>query len=244
VDTITDSNSVGLHKDGGSHVTSYDVSVKSSDTGWEVVCAPLLAGNIAIGGKMDRSVVPRNQRSTCGLHRRAGMRIVVALICCGLTAAAQNSTNEEASKPFSIRATHLLGFENAKSNCIGTLSVEDDSLQFRQTGKAGEHIKIASVRDIVLGEENRQVGGLPMTLGKAAVPYGGGRVVSLFAHKKYDILTLEYVESEGGIHGAIFQLVKGQADVVKHELTARGAVVSSREDQSKHGAAEARYENK
>ena len=33
-----------------------------------------------------------------------------------------------------------------------------------------------------------------MKIGKAAAPYGGGRVVSLFAHKKYDTLTLEYVD--------------------------------------------------
>jgi hypothetical protein len=33
-----------------------------------------------------------------------------------------------------------------------------------------------------------------MMLGKAAVPYGGGRVVSLFSHKKYDSLTIRSAE--------------------------------------------------
>jgi hypothetical protein len=210
-----------------------------------VLPAPLLAGNTAIGGKMDRTVVPRNQRDVCRFHRRAGLRLLVALICCGLTAGAQNAAQQEASKPFSIRATHLIGFENAKSNCAGTLSIQDDFLQFQQTGKTSTHINIGSVRDVFLGEESRQVGGLPMTLGKAATPYGGGRVVSLFSHKKYDILTLEYVDSDGGIHGAIFQLDKGQGGIVKHELTARGGTVSSRNDQStKNSAMEATYENK
>ena len=89
------------------------------------------------------------------------------------------------------------------------------------------------------------MGGLPLTIGEAAVPYGGGRVVSLFAHKKYDILTLEYVDSDGGIHGAIFQLDKGQGGIVKHELTARRGTVSSWNDQStKHSAVEVTYENK
>jgi hypothetical protein len=206
--------------------------------------AQLPAGNTAIGGKMDRPVVPRNQKNACRLHGRAGMVLWVALISCGLTAAAQSSAQNEVGKPFSIRATHLLGFENAKSNCNGTLSIEDDSLQFQQTGKSSEQVKIGSVRDIFLGEESRQVGGLPMTLGEAATPYGGGRVVSLFAHKKYDTLTLEYVDSNGGIHGAIFQVAKGHGDVVKHELTARGVVISSSEEQSKHSAAEVNYENK
>ena len=197
---------------------------------------------------MNRPIVPQTQRIACRFHRSTGVTLLVALICCSLTAA-QNLTQkdliqQEANKPFSIRATHLLGFENAKSNCSGTLSIEDNALQFQQSGKSSEHIKISSVRNIFAGEESRQVGGLPMTIGKAAAPYGGGRVVSLFAHKKYDTLTLEYVDSDGGIHGAIFQLVKGQGDIVKQELTARGAVISSSEDQSKHSAAEAGYENK
>ena len=45
---------------------------------------------------------------------------------------------------------------------------------------------MAAVQDVFLGEQSKQVGGVPMTLGKAAAPFGGGRVVSLFAHKKYD----------------------------------------------------------
>jgi hypothetical protein len=125
------------------------------------------------------------------------------------------------------------------------LSVQDDSLQFQQNGKPGAQVKIGSVRDVLLGAESKQVGGLPMTLGKAAAPYGGGRVVSLFSHKKYDILTLEYVDSDGGIHGAIFQLTKGQGELVKNELIAQGVTISFRQDQStKESAAEAKHENK
>ena len=194
---------------------------------------------------MDRPVVPRNQKNASRQTRLVGLKILAVLICCGLMAAAQNSAQQGASKPFSIRATHLLGFENAQRNGTGTLSIQDDFLEFRQTGKASAHINVGSVRDVFLGEESRQVGGLPLTLGKAATPYGGGRVVSLFSHKKYDTLTVEYVDSDGGIHGAIFQFDKGQGTIVKHELTARRDPVCSRNDQStKHGPVEVTYENK
>jgi len=82
-------------------------------------------------------------------------------------------------------------------------------------------------------------------LGKTAAPFGGGRVVSLFAHKKYDTLTLEYVDADGGLHGAIFQLEKGQGEVVKNELIAQGLSMSSNQDQStKESATEAKHENK
>jgi hypothetical protein len=168
------------------------------------------------------------------------------LICCGLTAPAQNTSQPgNASAPFSVRATHLLGFENVKNNRKGTLSIQDNTLQFQQNGKPGAQLKITSVRDVFVGEESKQVGGVPVMLGKAAVPFGGGRVLSLFTHKKYETVTLEYVDSDGGVHGAIFRLTKGEGKVVKDELAARGVAVSSREDQStKPGTAEVTHENK
>ena len=133
--------------------------------------------------------------------------------------------------PVSIRATHLLGFESAKSNANGTLSIQEDALQFQQDGKPTVQVKITSVQDIFLGEQSKQVGGTAMTLGKAAVPFGGGRAVSLFAHKKYDTFALEYVDSNGGVHGAIFQLNKGQAEVLRNELVAKGAHVRESENE-------------
>lgn len=125
------------------------------------------------------------------------------------------------------------------------MSVQGDSLQFQRNGKPGAKVKITSVRDVFLGGESKQVGGLPMTLGKTAAPFGGGRVVSLFAHKKYDTLTLQYVDADQGIHGAVFQLAKGQGERVKSELIAQGATVSSQQDQSnKESVTEATHENK
>ena len=110
-------------------------------------------------------------------------------------------------------ATHVLGLPNTKSDCKGTLSTHDNVLRFQQSGKTVAQVDIASVRDVFLGEESKQVGGLPMKIGKAAAPYGGGRLVSLFAHKRYDTLTLEYVDGDGGVHGAIFLVTKGQGEL-------------------------------
>ena len=195
---------------------------------------------------MDRLVVSCSHGKTYHLGRRHALWLSIVLLCCSLTAPAQKKTQlGDTSAPFSTRATHLLGFANARNNSNGILSVQADSLQFQQRGKPGEQVKIGSVRDVFLGGESKQVGGLPMTLGKAAAPFGGGRVVSLFAHKKYDTVSLEYMDADGGIHGAIFQLKKGQAEIVKNELMARGVTVSSRQDHStKESAPEARHENK
>ena len=195
---------------------------------------------------MDRCLVSCSHRKTYHLGRRHALWLSTMLICCSLTAPAQKITQRgDTSAPFSTRATHLLGFANAKNNSTGTLSVQDDSLQFQQNGEPGAQVKIGSVRDVFLGGESKQVGGLPMTLGKAAAPFGGGRVVSLFARKKYDTLTLEYLDADKGIHGAIFELPKGQGELVKNELIAQGVTITSRQDQStKESATEARHENK
>jgi len=87
-------------------------------------------------------------------------------------------------------------------------------------------VYIGSIQDIFVEEGDKQVGGTAMTLGKTAAPYGGGRVVSLFAHKKYDFLTVEYLDNSGGFHGAIFQLEKGQGETFKKALVANGAHIT------------------
>ncbi len=180
---------------------------------------------------MYRLFASRNDNSGCfGGH--ALINLWVLLLCFGIGALAQSTApTVKANPPFSIRATHLLGLPNTKSNCKGRLSTQDNVLRFQQNGKPVAQVDIASVRHVFLGEEGMQVGGVPMKIGKTAAPFGGGRVVSLFAHKKYDTLTLEYVDNNGGVHGAIFQLEKGQGELVRNELVARGVSSSSGQDQ-------------
>ena len=185
-----------------------------------------------------------NDKSGC-FGRRALISLGALLLCSGIGALAQSTALPlNANTPFSVRATHLLGFPNTKNDCKGTLSTQDNLLRFQQSGKPVAEVDIGSVQHVFLGEERMQVGGLPMKIGKAAAPYGGGRVVSLFAHKKYDTLTLEYVDVDGGVHGAIFQVAKGQGELVRNELVARGASFSAGEDPTKQSISEVTHENK
>jgi hypothetical protein len=176
---------------------------------------------------MNRRVVPAEHtpHSYMLMPHRVWAYLIL-LIGCAVAALAQNASEPtNVTAPFSAPVTHLLGFEGAANNAGGTLSIEGGALQFQKSGKPAVEVSIASVQDVFVGDQSRQVGGLPMTLGKAATPFGGGRVVSLFAHKKYDSLTLEYVDANGGVHGAIFQLQKGQGVTLRDELVARGARV-------------------
>ena len=184
------------------------------------------------------------ERARFGGH--ALITIWVLLLCSGIGALAQSAApTPKVNPPFSIRATHLLGFPNTKSNAKGTLTTQDNVLRFEQNGKAVEQVDISSIRGVFLGEESMQVGGMPMKIGKAAAPFGGGRVVSLFAHAKYDTLTLEYVDRNGGVHGAIFQLKKGQGELVRNEVVTRGVYSGYGEDQvSKQSTSEVTHEDK
>ena len=194
---------------------------------------------------MYRLFVLRNDKSRCfGGH--AIINLWALVLCSGIGALAQSTGPALKANPlFSIRATHLVGWPNTRSNCKGTLSAQDNVLRFQQGAKPIAEVDIASVRDVFLGEETMQVGGLPMKIGKAAAPYGGGRVVSLFAHKKYDTLTLEYVDVDGGVHGAIFQVTKGQAELVRNEVVARDVYSGSGEGQAtKQSTSEVTHEDK
>ena len=120
----------------------------------------------------------------------------------------------------------VIGLENIKANAKGTLSLLPNGLEFA-TGKNKVDISTASMQDIFTGQESRQdVSGPAGTVAKAGIPYGGGRIVSLFSHN-VEVLTVEYVDSNGGFHGTIFVLSPGKATVLKNQLVAQGAKVTN-----------------
>ena len=162
---------------------------------------------------------------------RGGLALLVLLAWFVASARGQDQNQPNTSAPgSSIHVKHVLGFESVKRNASGELSIHDDELRFQHDGSPAAQVSIASIQNISLGLEDKQVGGVPTMLGKTAVPFGGGRVVSLFSHKKYDSLTIEYLDSSGGFHGSIFQLAKGKGQAFKNDLIAHGAHITPSED--------------
>ena len=142
------------------------------------------------------------------------------LLASGARVDGQQPTASRAAPPGSVK--HVLGFSNIKSNAKGDLTVQGDMLQFK-TSKAQAEVNIASVQYVFTEQDFKQlIGGTTGTLAKMAIPYGGGRVLSLF-QEKIDVLTVEYRDAVGGLHGAIFTLPKGQAPPLKRQLVALGA---------------------
>ena len=137
-----------------------------------------------------------------------------------------------------VQATAILGLENISNNATGELSIQEDALLFRTSEGRTAQIPISSIQDVFFGQEDKQVGGKSMALGRAVAPFGGGRVIGLLAHKKYDFVTLEYRDANGGLHGVICELNKGQAQPFVRELKIKGAHVGD----SKVDTAEQRRE--
>ena len=168
------------------------------------------------------------------------------LVCYHEALAAQDAAapGTQASES-SLRLKHILGFEGISKNANGNLSIQDGYLRFRKSEKSSAQIPISSIQHLTFGEQDNQVGGVPMMLVKTAAPYGGGRVISLFSHKKYDTVTLEYVDPNGGLHGAILQLNKGKGQVLRSELEAAGGPIARVDDKpAKENTQETRNEVK
>ena len=118
----------------------------------------------------------------------------------------------------------VIGGETVKNNSVGTLSVVGSSLQFA-TGKKKVEVEVSSILDISTHDDNRQDITGAAHLATMAIPYGGGRVLSLFSHQ-VDVLTVEFRKANGGYHGVVFVLAQGQAAPFKKQLVAMGAKAS------------------
>ena len=195
---------------------------------------------------MNRNPIPSRQTPVTSLQVWHGLACLTLLLSPSMGSMAQTQSEAHSQVPESaIHVTHVLGFEGARHNATGDLKIEGDTLQFQRDGSPTAQLNISSIQDIFVEDEEKQVGGTAITLAKTAAPYGGGRVVSLFAHKKYDILTVEYLDSSGGFHGAIFQLNRGQGQTFKKDLVANGAHISSPDDRAtEQSTPEVKHENK
>ena len=174
---------------------------------------------------MTNNLVPFTRMKDSSFRITRALPGLTMLLWFGTILMAQNSNSS------TLHVTHVLGFEGISNNVNGDLSIKEQTLHFQAGDGRAAQISVGSIQDVSLGQAEKQVGGTPMLLGKAATPFGGGRVISLFSHKKYDTVTVEYMDADGGLHGAIFQLKKGEAEILKNELQAAGAAITQPEEQ-------------
>jgi hypothetical protein len=122
------------------------------------------------------------------------------------------------------KAVQITGLVGVKANTSGNLTLQNGNLQFDSSG-AKVSVPIHSVEDVVTENDSQRV--FRGTLGTLTMfaPYGGGRFLSLF-RSKIDTLTIQYRDTDGGLHGAIFTMPLGKADLFKKDLVSQGARTS------------------
>ena len=122
------------------------------------------------------------------------------------------------------KAVQITGLVGVKTNTSGNLTLENGTLQFASSG-AKVSVPIHSVEDVITENDSQRV--FRGTLGTLTMfaPYGGGRFLSLF-RSKIDTLTIQYRDTDGGLHGAVFTMPLGKADPFKKDLVSQGARTS------------------
>src|SRR6266403_6338254 len=156
-------------------------------------------------------------RETSMTPRRTTVYLAVGLLFFGFLGAIGNAQETSGS----VKAVQLTGLKGVKDNTKGTLSVENGNLHFVH-GKENSDVSASSIQDVVTAADSQRAVGGTIGLMSMAAPYGGGRVLSLF-RTKIDTLTVQYRDADGGLHGAIFTMPVGTAEVIKKELVAQGA---------------------
>jgi len=151
-------------------------------------------------------------------RRKFLVSFALALALAGLAICGANA--QQSSKPDN-KAIALTGLTGVKDNAKGKLTVENGKLHFVY-GKKSSDIPVASIEDVVTGEDSQAAVGKTVSTLSMAAPYGSGRFLALF-RTKFDTLTLRYRDENGALHGVIFALPTAEAEPIKKELLAQGA---------------------
>jgi hypothetical protein len=145
---------------------------------------------------------------------------LAAMAALATSSFAQQST-QQATTDAPIKVVVIKGLPGVKDNTKGTLIIGDGSMHFAHEALKTD-LATHSIEDVVTGDDSQRV--IRGTVGTLSwfAPYGAGRFLSLF-RSKLDSVTIKYRDTDGGLHGAIFTMPVGQAEVIKKDLLAQGA---------------------
>jgi hypothetical protein len=146
--------------------------------------------------------------------------VLLAILIAGLLVSAGKA--QQPQPP--TKAVQLTGLVGVKDNTEGSLTIENRNLRFTHS-KSNSDLAPSSMQDVVTGSDSQRV--IRGSLGTLSMfaPYESGRFLSLF-RSKLDTLTIQYRDADGGLHGVIFTMPVGAAEVIKKQLIALGAQTS------------------
>lgn len=128
------------------------------------------------------------------------------------------ATVVQSSEWSSTHAVHVLGMPEVSARENGTLTITPQHVKF--TGKsASSTIDLSSIVALSAGNERVELWGITGRLLRMAVPDGGGVALATVMHHRRDMLTVEFVDSQGGYHGVVFYLPANEAEQALRSIT-------------------------
>ena len=134
------------------------------------------------------------------------------------SATAENASAVPAAGFTSEHAVHVLGFPEIKAGEAGTLTITQQQVNFTARS-ANETIDLPSIVAVSAGNERVELWGMTGRLLRMAIPDGGGVALAMVMHHRRDMLTVEFVDSRGGYHGAVFYLPGNEAQAALSSIS-------------------------
>jgi len=128
------------------------------------------------------------------------------------TSLVQNQRNGTSTPVWaSSRAQHLYGLPRIKSGDRGMLRLDAMGLSF--AGKSADFsVEWHSIISVSAQNETVELWGSKGRFIRMLIPFSGGLALAAVTHHRVDELTVEFRDSRGGYHGAVFLLPLGEAE--------------------------------
>jgi hypothetical protein len=162
----------------------------------------------------DASLSTRHSDQSRG-YKIASASVVIPFLWIALLSAQENVSTSK-NPPSSAKVQYIVGFDHVHKGTDGVLEFHDGDISFTN-GATAEEIRRDQLEDSFLGTERAEKGGTAGRVARFAVPYGGGAVLGAVSEKEVGILTIDFRDSTGGLHSAVF--VTKKADAVEWART-------------------------
>ncbi len=138
---------------------------------------------------------------------------------------AQSNASTARSEPGaipSVSAKVLIGWPGVAPDTEGDLSFGTKSLRFTNERNSGE-ISKSRIIAVSSGDEQIETGGTTGRIARVIIPYGGGLALGAVTHKKVGLLTIEFLDTSGEYHGAVFQLKAADIPITLEKIAFRAS---------------------
>ncbi|AXC10015.1 hypothetical protein ACPOL_0648 [Acidisarcina polymorpha] len=163
-------------------------------------------------------------------EQRRWVRMTAAFVILSFSgvAAANAQQNRPIADPSrnSVNARYIVGFDNVRKGTDGDLRYRGDEIVFAG-GSTVEKIGRDQLVNVALGTERAEKGGTAGQVARFAIPYGGGAVLGAVSEKEVGILTLDFRDSRGGLHSAVFLMAKSDAFEASQTLQSNSVAVDA-----------------